>query len=58
VIGIRVQNPPKVIDELAKKKWKIGYDPHNDCLRLVVMPHVKKRLINMFITDLTKVVSC
>ncbi len=56
VIGIQVKNPAHTIKKLTEKQWKIGYDPDIGCLRLVIMPHVKKRLINLFISDLTHVI--
>jgi tyrosine decarboxylase/aspartate 1-decarboxylase len=58
VIGICVKNPARVAKKLMGKGWMIGYDAQLGCLRLVIMPHVKKRLINSFITDLLDVVEC
>jgi len=58
ILGIKVSNPYKVSQKLKKKGWSISYNAQLHCLRLVIMPHIKKRLINKFITDLIEVRKC
>ncbi len=55
ICGIIVNDPPHVRDELDKKKWKVSLSRHPDCLRVVVMPHVTREIIDSFIQDLEEV---
>jgi len=58
ILGIQVTNPYQVSQKLKKKGWSISYNAQLHCLRLVIMPHIKKRLIDQFITDLQEVTKC
>ena len=58
ILGIQVSKPFQVSQELAKKGWSISYNAQLHCLRLVIMPHIKKRLIDQFVTDLRDVIKC
>ena len=44
--------------QLAEKLWKLGwfvsYVPRYDCIRVVVMPHVRKKNVVAFLKDLTE----
>jgi len=52
ICGILVDNPSRVRDELEKRNWKVSLSRHPDCLRVVVMPHVTKPVIDAFVRDL------
>ena len=45
--------------QLAKKLWRQGwcvsYIPRYDCIRVVVMPHVKKKHVLAFLSDLNEI---
>ncbi len=58
ILGIQVPKPYQVSQKLKKKGWSISYNAQLHCLRLVIMPHIKKRLIDQFITDLQEVIKC
>lgn len=58
ILGIQVTNPYQVSQKLKKKGWSISYNAQLHCLRLVIMPHIKKRLIDRFVTDLQDVIKC
>jgi len=55
VIGIKLDNPSKVVKKLTDLKWKVNEMERISCIRLVLMPHVSKNTINSFIPDLKKV---
>ncbi len=52
ICGILVDDPSRVRDELEKRNWKVSLSRHPDCLRVVVMPHVTKPVIDAFVRDL------
>jgi tyrosine decarboxylase/aspartate 1-decarboxylase len=41
--------------KLWKKGWFVSYVPRYDCIRIVVMPHVKKRHAEAFLKDLAAI---
>jgi len=55
LLAIKVCDPRDVADRLSNKKWKVGEDEAHGCIRIVCMPHVKKTLIDDFISDLQSV---
>ena len=55
ICGIVVDDPVRVQDELDKRNWKVSMSRHPDCLRVVVMPHVTKQVIDAFVQDLEAV---
>jgi tyrosine decarboxylase/aspartate 1-decarboxylase len=52
ICGILVDAPSKVRDELDRRNWKVSLSKHPDCLRVVVMPHVTRQVIDSFVRDL------
>ncbi len=54
VVGIRVKKPSEIIKKLTKKGWKVNKMDRISCLRIVVMPHVTKKIIDEFIPNLEK----
>ena len=57
LIGVRVENARDVAGKLSDRGWKVGVDEENGFIRIVFMPHVKKRLIGEFVKDFKSVVS-
>ncbi len=55
VLGIRLMHPTTVVEQLTKLGWKVNNMDRISCIRLVIMPHVTKQIINKFIPDLQKV---
>ncbi len=55
ILSVKVSDARKVAMKLAERQWKVGVDEENNAIRIVVMPHVKKRLIGAFISDLQEV---
>ena len=42
-------------EKLWRKGWFVSYVPRYDCIRIVVMPHVKKQHVLAFLKDLTEI---
>jgi len=54
VLGIKLKNPLKIVNELTKCGWKVNKINRLSCIRIVLMPHVSKKIIDEFIPDLEK----
>ncbi len=55
VVCARVKNPEKIVKEVDKKGWKISKTRKPKCIRIVVMPHVTRKVVDSFIPELKKV---
>jgi len=53
LVAFRSQNTKALAQKLQLKGWYVSYVPQYDCVRIVVMPHVKKRHITAFLNDLS-----
>lgn len=49
VLAIKLAHPEKVVEELAKQNWYVSKGQYPKCLRIVVMPHVTRKVIDEFI---------
>jgi len=56
LIGVKVKDAGKTAEKLSALGWKVGVDEENGFIRIVFMPHVKKRLIGEFVKDFKSVV--
>lgn len=55
VIAIKLKNPKKIVDKLTKKGYKINKIDRLSAVRIVIMPHVTKQVIDKFIPVLNKI---
>ena len=55
VIGIKLKNPSRVVKRLTEHGWKVNNMERLSAIRIVLMPHVTKKIIDEFIPDLKKV---
>jgi len=55
VIGIRLKKPGLIVDDLSKKGFMVNKIDRISCIRLVLMPHVKKQNIDSFIPIFEKI---
>ncbi len=55
VVCAKVKNPDRIVRMLDKKGWKISKTRKPKCIRIVVMPHVTRKVVEDFIPDLEKV---
>ncbi len=52
IVAFKADNTKKLSETLWRKGWYVSYIPRYDCIRVVVMPHVKSRHISAFLADL------
>jgi tyrosine decarboxylase/aspartate 1-decarboxylase len=52
IVAFRTAGSRKTAEALRKKGWFISYCPRLDCIRIVVMPHLRKRHVRAFLKDL------
>ena len=55
VLGIKLKNPELVVKKLTDLGWKVNKMNRLSAIRIVLMPHVTKKIIDDFIPDLKKV---
>jgi len=52
VVAFKSQNTKSLAMQLWKQGWFVSYIPRYDCIRIVVMPHVKRRHATAFLATL------
>lgn len=55
IVAFRSQNTQTLAKKLIENGWFVSYVPRYDCIRIVVMPHTKKRHTEAFLFDLRRV---
>jgi tyrosine decarboxylase/aspartate 1-decarboxylase len=55
IIAFRSQNSKLLAEKLQNIGWFVSYVPRLDCIRIVVMPHLKRRHIMAFLNDLSEI---
>ncbi len=54
IVAFRGENTKLLAEKLRSKGWLISYIPWLDCIRIVVMPHVRKKNATAFLKDLSE----
>lgn len=54
IVGVELKDPIKVYQELDRMDWKTSLSKNPSCLRIVVMPHVTRNVIDEFMVDMEK----
>ncbi len=54
IVNIKVEDETKIKKQLFKIGWAVSTNPKYSSLRMVIMPHVKKEVIDNFLQDLKK----
>jgi len=54
ILGVKVKNPERLVKCLTEQGWKVNRMDRLSAVRIVVMPHVTKKTIDLFIPDLKK----
>jgi hypothetical protein len=54
VLGIKIKKPAKLVNKLTYYGWKVNNMERLSAIRLVIMPHITKKIIDNFIPDLEK----
>jgi tyrosine decarboxylase/aspartate 1-decarboxylase len=55
LVAFRSGNTKGLAESLWTKGWFVSYVPRHDCIRIVVMPHVKSKHIHEFLQDLVAI---
>jgi tyrosine decarboxylase / aspartate 1-decarboxylase len=55
IVAFRGKNTKQVAEKLCGRGWFVSYVPRYDCIRIVVMPHVKSRHAQTFLADLSTI---
>ena len=54
VLGIKIKKPAKLVNKLTYYGWKVNNMERLSAIRLVIMPHITKKIVDNFIPDLEK----
>jgi tyrosine decarboxylase / aspartate 1-decarboxylase len=57
IVAVPMSRPTTVQEELAARGWRVNVLPRLRAIRLVVMPHVTKDVIDAFVPDLVEVLN-
>jgi tyrosine decarboxylase/aspartate 1-decarboxylase len=52
ILAFKAKNTKQLSEALWRQGWYVSYIPRYDCIRVVVMPHVKRRHVSAFLADL------
>lgn len=55
MLAFRSKNTKRLAEKLCQKGWFVSYIPRYDCIRIVVMPHVKRRHATAFLKALQEI---
>jgi tyrosine decarboxylase/aspartate 1-decarboxylase len=55
VVGLRVDSPEQVREGLLRRNWHVSLTREPKALRLILMPHMTKENIDLFLEDLDRV---
>ncbi len=55
IIAFRSSNSKLLSEKLRQQGWFVSYIPRLDCIRIVVMPHLRRRHLTAFLKDLSKI---
>ena len=55
IVAFRCSNSKLLAEVLWQRGWFVSYVPRLDCVRIIVMPHLKKRHIQSFLKDLSEI---
>lgn len=52
IVAFKTENTKELAEKLRQRGWFISYIPRYDCIRLVIMPHVKTKHLASLLSDL------
>jgi len=55
IVAFQGSNSKLLSGKLRQRGWFVSYIPRLDCIRIVVMPHLRKRHIMAFLKDLSEI---
>lgn len=57
ILAFHAKKTKLLAEKLQASGWFVSYVPRYDCIRLVVMPHIKRRHALSFLEDLSKIMN-
>jgi tyrosine decarboxylase/aspartate 1-decarboxylase len=54
IVAFRSESTKLLAEKLWERGWLVSYVPRYDCIRIIIMPHVKKQHAIAFLKDLVK----
>jgi len=54
IVAFRCSNSKLLAEALRQRGWFVSYVPRLDCVRIVVMPHLRKRHLTAFLKELSE----
>jgi tyrosine decarboxylase / aspartate 1-decarboxylase len=57
IVGFRSTNSKQLVSHLRQRGWYVSYVPRLDCVRVVLMPHIRKRHIKEFLQVLREIIN-
>ena len=55
LVAFRGENTKSLAEKLWARGWFVSYIPRYDCIRIVVMPHIKRKHGVAFLKDLMEI---
>jgi len=55
IVAFKGHNTHGLAEKLWERRWFVSYVPRYDCVRIVVMPHVKRAHVTAFLKDLVEI---
>jgi tyrosine decarboxylase/aspartate 1-decarboxylase len=55
IVAFRGSNSKRLSKKLRQQGWFVSYIPRLDCIRIVVMPYLRKRHLTAFLKDLSEI---
>jgi tyrosine decarboxylase/aspartate 1-decarboxylase len=55
IVAFKSSNSKLLSEKLWQRGWFVSYIPRLDCIRIVVMPHLRKRHLMAFLKDLSEI---
>ena len=55
IVAFRSLNSKLLSEKLRERGWLVSYVPRLDCIRIVVMPHVRRQHVAAFLKDLSEI---
>ena len=55
VLGVKLRHLSEIVRKLDESNWKVNQIDRLSCIRIVLMPHVTKNIIDQFISDLKRI---
>ena len=55
IVAFRCSNSKLLVEVLQQRGWFVSYVPRLDCVRIIVMPHLKKRHVTAFLKELREI---